>query len=250
MASLKTPRATLRGARKRLTNLKIEIESLRHFKLDSVSVNPHPSRRPNLVRYNLANPLEDISAELGSISADLRAVLDQIVYALCELRTGQPPPPKSRTQFPICKTPNDFQSRIRPDLEGLWFPDVAAIERLQPYNGGNWLRRLKEFADAHKHKTQITIQSRMIQKDHRRDYTLQEIKANPEAFTTLPSVGIALMSGTIYPVPVPKTVQVNANFTEEVTFSDGSPVIYTLEILQAEMPRLLMSSKRPSIEAP
>ncbi len=235
MASLQTPRATLKGTRKRLTNLKIEIQGLRQFKLNTVAVNPHPKRR-GVIRYRLANPLEDISAEVGSISADLRAALDQVVYAVSELRSG-PLPPRSRTQFSICKSPNDFRSGIKRDLEGLLSQDVAAIERLQPYNGGKWLWRLKELAETHKHRTQISIQSRMTQEHYSRDFTLQEVEANPEAFTTLPSVAAALMSGVIYPVP--KTVQVNASLTEEVRFSDGSPIIDTLEVLQAQVASII-----------
>jgi hypothetical protein len=222
MASLASPQATLKNARKHLTDLKGLIEGLRHTQLDAVGVQLHPTQ-PQVVRYKFTNPLDDIGAEIGTIAVNLRAVPDQIVYALYELRNGKVS--EHRSQFPICKTPNDFKGRIKPDLKGLSIEDVAMIEQLQPYNGAHWLQRIKELADEHKHRQQIPIQSKMVIQPISQSWSFEEVKTNPATFRAL----------TGLPVPIPKTMHVNAGLTDVIKFRDGTPVVDTLEICQAQI---------------
>jgi hypothetical protein len=220
---------TLKNARKHLLNLKDMVESGRYFEVDRITAYPNP-RNANMIRNDLPNPLKYISPEVGAVAAEFRAVLDQLVAAGFEFRNGHapPPPPKCRTQFPICKFPNDFRSSIKRDLAGLLDPDVAFIEKLQPYNGHQTLLLLKTLADAHKHRKNVYLRANDGVTLH--GHALYA-DASPEYFFVLPNSGVR----------VPKSVQVNARFKGKITMEDGQPVIDVLEILQAEVSSVLES---------
>ena len=125
-------------------------------------------------------------------------------------------------QFPICEKPQDFRSRIKPDLEGLNVTDIALIERAQPYNGRNWIRDLKLLAEEHKHRklVDLTSTSGVQMRAH--------IATDP---TDLASYHMLPASG----VRAPQTMNVNTKITGPIALRDGTPVVEKLEILQAEV---------------
>jgi hypothetical protein len=133
-------------------------------------------------------------------------------------------------QFPICEKPQDFRSRIKPDLEGLDVADIALIEKAQPYNGGNWLRELKLLAEEHKHRklVHVTTTSAVQMRAHIADPT------DSTGYLVLPVSG----------VHTPKTMYVNTQITGSIVLRDRVPVVDKLEILQAEVTAIIDAFKR------
>src|SRR5216683_2097283 len=228
MASLIAPYTTLKRARKDLADLKGLVTRLQRGEhRDVVFGDQDPIGH---VQYELPNPLDDLSADVGVIAGQLRAPLDQLIHALFELRNGHPPPPKRRLQFPICEKPQDFRSRIKPDLEGLNVADIALIEKAQPYNGGNWLRDLKLLAEEHKHRKLVHVTSTGRVQMRARIADPTDSTGDTIAFSGLTSFKLPV-SG----VHTPKTMYVNTQITGSIVLSDGVPVVDKLEILQAEV---------------
>jgi hypothetical protein len=218
MASLDASRKTLKRARKDLADLQDAVLKLqRGEQLDPILGNFNPQ---GIVRYNLPNPLQDLSVSVGVITGQLRAALDQLVYSLFELHQGHPPPSKRRTQFPICTTPEDFRSRIKPDLEGLNVGHITLIERSQPYHGRQWLKELKLLAEEHKHRKLVYIHS-----GSRVQMSFRAADTAETKFFVLPRSG----------VKTPKAVNVYTRIVGPIAFRDGTPVIDKLQILEAEV---------------
>lgn len=86
---------------------------------------------------------------IGEIAQHLRAILDYLVYRLAELDSGSP---QERTQFPVYDCPEQFRGKNRDRLlKGVNNAHATAIERLQPYNGGHWTKRLVTISNRDKH---------------------------------------------------------------------------------------------------
>jgi hypothetical protein len=230
MASLADPLATLKRARKDLAALKERVETLRHTG-EREFVNLEPDRKiSGRWHYKLPNAFKDVSTDVGVIAGMLRSILDQLVFALFELHNGHPPPAKRRTQFPICQAPNDFCSRIKPDLEGLAVEHIVLIRQLQPYNGGHWLTRLKSLAEEHKHKKLIFLKAEGIPGGSYRARATDP--TNLDTFHTFKSG-----------VKAPKSMYVDSYISGTITLADGTPIIDTLEILQAQVSSVIDSFK-------
>jgi hypothetical protein len=214
------PRTTLKRARKDLASLKETIGKLQSGDHQEVVFgNQDPTGHVN---YVMPIPLQDLSADIGVITGQLRAALDQLVHALFELRKGHPSPIERRLQFPICKKPQDFKARIKPDLEGLDIADIALIEKAQLYNGGHWLWALKLLAEEHKRRKLIYVKTSnpaTIRAHFTGDPT------DLSAFYLLPNSGVR----------APQTMQVNTKITGPIRFADESPVIEKLEILKTQV---------------
>lgn len=104
------------------------------------------------------SPLE-WSVLVGEIIHDLRSTLDHLAWGLSELNSGSAPYPLPnswrRIQFPICDTAAEFSREASNRLWALAPADVAAIEALQPYSGGQGtrLRFLRDLSNIDKHRT-------------------------------------------------------------------------------------------------
>jgi hypothetical protein len=94
-------------------------------------------------------PSPMLGVRAGEFAHNLRAALDYLAHRLAILDGGT----ETRTQFPISDTPAGFQQRRPKDLEGVNDAHAARIERLQPYNGGGWLRVLRDMTNIDKHRT-------------------------------------------------------------------------------------------------
>ncbi len=223
MASIGDPYTTLKRARKDLANLKASIENLQRG--EHAEFVPAYLKESGRIHYDLPNPLRDLSADVGVVAGQLRAVLDQLVHSLFELNKRHPPPAKRRLQFPICQRPEDFRSRIKPDLEGLDPAHIALIEKSQPYNGRAWIAELKLLAEEHKHRKLVYIHATNIQ--------FTGFGSDAEADL------LRLPSGT----GVPKSVQMKTQITGPICLSDGTPAVEKLEILQAEVANVVDAFK-------
>ena len=87
---------------------------------------------------------------IGEIFYNLRCASDYLVFELAKLDSGME---QNGTQFPIVDTKKDFEGRVKgPWLRGIKTAHVAEIERLQPYNGCTWTKRLRECSNPDKHR--------------------------------------------------------------------------------------------------
>ena len=165
---------------------------------------------------------------VGEMIYNLRCALDYLVYELAKLDSGIE---QNGTQFPIVDTKNDFEGRAKgPWLRGINVTHIAAIERLQPYNGCNWMKRLQECSnpDKHRHLAQIggsaTINVRSsLEKDLTRCWGYEREVPHPVA-------GQSPVKMKIYA-------------TGGVTFSDGVPVVETIEEIKMQIANVLTAFK-------
>jgi hypothetical protein len=220
--------AKLKWAHEELMRLKDEIAALPKRQVEVVTAKPKRTN-PKIIQYRQPNRLISISASIGSFAVALRSALDQMVYALSELDSGKQ---GKRTQFPIYDLPKDFQRGVAKDLEGISMEHRATIERLQPYNGGRWLSTIQRLSNDDKHRRLIRIVG-----------------------TGITFRGSAVIKTKTYLdnfIPVdgswtPRTVEVDSRITGKIAFADGTPIIDTLEILQAEV-RAVVDAFKPLFE--
>ena len=140
---------------------------------------------------------------------NLRAALDYLIYELAILDSGQI---QQGTQFPIEDTPKGWK-RHRGFLKGLSCTHKAAVERLQPYNGCNWIALLRSLSNPDKHRTFTVIGGT--------EFTIIRREQQADSPTTR------------------ETVDVDSQTTYEVLFIDGLPVVETLEVLHSEITSVL-----------
>jgi len=105
----------------------------------------------------------DLPVVISDAVHNFRAALDYIVYELAREDSGGI---VDGTQFIIedCKIdPADrsrgFDVRSKRYLKGLTQPHVNAIEVLQPYNGVQWTKDLRDISNPDKHRTLTVLSS-------------------------------------------------------------------------------------------
>ncbi len=160
-----------------------------------------------------------VSILIGEIAYNLRAALDYLVYALAVLDSGKE---QSSTQFPIEDTPEGFEGRKKQGfLRGLNVAHIAGIERLQPYKGCDWTRLLRSLsnADKHRHLTLIIRPKQMV-----------------------------LILGRTVTQTGPSTFETNVDVKDRwaktrVLFTDGSPIVETLQTLKSQVADTLEAFK-------
>ena len=164
----------------------------------------------------------------GEIFYNLRCSLDYLVFELAKLDFGVE---QSGTQFPIMDAPKDFAGRGKPAfLKGVNAAHIAAIERLQPYNGCKWTRRLRDSSNADKHRhfvpsegnIQITVHSGLERDDLDRIQGFKRKAPHP-------------ITG--------RDVDVKVHIFGEIAFADGSPVIETIEEVKTQVANALVAFK-------
>jgi hypothetical protein len=149
---------------------------------------------------------------VGEICYNLRSALDYLIFHLAQIDSGAT---QDGTQFPIVDSPKNFVRWTKSWLKGVNSAHIAAIERLQPYNGCNWSERLRELSNPDKHRELVTHlgESRVnIWVGWETD--LAKIKGASMRTATHPTRGI---------------VEVKVHVAINVTFSDGSPIIESIQ---------------------
>lgn len=227
------PRHPLDGAIARIDRAREHLEEFGRLAneygrkyLAEVTVEPHPYL-PQQVRVRAFQSNRSIVPIFGVIAGEaaynLRAAMDYLIYELAILDTGNA---KNRTQFPIESTPGRFQKRVNDGwLNGLNVAHVAAVEKLQPYNGANWTAALRDInnPDKHRHLTAI--------------FGSQNVQCTAFGHDRFPEfedrAGIVrstrTMSGT--------DVHVHLDATILVTLDDGRPVVETLDGIRCDVLR-------------
>lgn len=218
MALIDDARRRVRQSNKRLADLKDQIESVGKPQTGIVAVQRKRSD-PHQFNYPMTEPLEDLQVVVSEVVQHLRTGLNYLVCALVESRGRRV---DKGLQFLICNTPEEFKRRVPSELKGLSAEQVSLIETLQPYNGNDWLRMVRDLANPDKHRHPIKLRSGPARI---RFQALSHIEAKTPGGAR---------------VFVPDTVKMNYNFSLPITFSDsGTPVIETLQLLQLKVSDLL-----------
>jgi len=111
-----------------------------------------------VVRLERASPLPvELSIEFGELLYELRAALDNSLYAVAVITSGESPPPQAgRLEWPIRETAKEWGSQAKRYSE-LPPEIVAALEAIQPYGvttpGWNCLAILHELARLDRHRS-------------------------------------------------------------------------------------------------
>lgn len=181
---------------------------------------------------------------VGEIAQHLRACLDYLVYRLAILDTGSP---QERTQFPIDKTPDRFRGKKpHPFLAGISAAHTAAIERLQPYNGVEWTKRLAAISNRDKHMdltvniTRSAIRMRV------------GLNPNPPAgFSEEPGLYITgeiakenIVFRQACNIASDQPAYMQFHVALFITFDDGLHVLDTLQEIEAEVRNMLTNFKQ------
>lgn len=160
-----------------------------------------------------------MSTPISDCIQNLRVALDYIVYELAFSDSGSV---QDGTQFPIEDTVAGFDRRRKTYLKGLTNLHVDAIEAYQPYKGGNWTKTLRTLSNPDKHR-HLTI----LNANFSHDFLI--IGGKPGSFEGRPGKvfqGVGSDGCDVY---------VERQYTLDIAFSDGLPVLETLENLKTEV---------------
>lgn len=146
---------------------------------------------------------QKVSRLIGEVIQNSRKALDYLVYEVARFDAHHI---VDNTQFPVADKEENFEQLLRRyNLRGNLTPEhIAALKRLQPFEGCEWTRWLTDHSNPDKHRFLTVVKSPVV------------IKIDP-------SVTEAKLAGE----------HVDAeNYTSvQITFSDGAPVIESLEQL-------------------
>src|SRR5215203_2938351 len=153
---------------------------------------------------------------VGDATHSLRAALDYLVYELAREDSGVI---QKRTQFPIEDVKFDPQDRprgfdsknVQRFMKGLNQTHIDAIEKLQPYNGVNWTKTLRDISNPDKHRELVGAQAHI--------WTIM--------VTEIADKGPLRTGGKVISGAGPNgcDVAVNTQHVIDVTFRDGTRVI-------------------------
>jgi hypothetical protein len=150
-----------------------------------------------------------LSILVGETIYNLRAALDYLMYELVYLDGRKR---KSKTNFPIKNTEEEWDNFVSHKETGLWFNSLTfehqtAIKALQPCFGPVWVGELRGLSNPDKHRR------------------LTFVKAD-----TAPQVGDGAKTANLS-LPMMVTLR----FTGKITFDDGTSVVETLKHLQQQV---------------
>lgn len=163
---------------------------------------------------------------IGEVAYNLVAALDYLIFVLTRFDSGAE---QDGTQFPVCKCKKFFERGRNTMLKGMSDEHVALIERLQPYNGCTWIKRLKEISNLDKHRQLVRAQATALNVNgsdaNAPRETAKEARVRRRAKLPKPPVKIYFGDSLV------------------VTFDDGSPIIKTLEILKSQVSDVFIQFK-------
>jgi hypothetical protein len=141
-----------------------------HFEAFRVTWDEHLSTRPHEVHIEVDDlgcgrivftrhrePPAELSLILGEFLYELRAALDNALYAVAIIDSGQDPPPNaSALEWPICADEQSWERHRRHRLNGLSTELQDALHAIQPFQAEhtswNCLRILNDMARTDRHR--------------------------------------------------------------------------------------------------
>jgi len=162
---------------------------------------------------------------VGDVVHNLRAALDYLVFELAKRDSHGVA--QDHTQFVIETRvePNDkrtFATRNKRFLNGLSIPHIAALEGMQPQNGGAWLKTLSDISNQDKHREFIATGGRW-------EGSLTQVQGPSGSFDGRPGKvfrGIGKNGADVY---------MEGKYTLDIQFPDGLSTVETLEMLRVKV---------------
>jgi len=190
----------------------------------TAELNPEPGVPFHFKRPESPIPLQ-IPLLVGETVYNLRACLDYLIYELAILDSGRR---QDGTQFLIEDSPDRFKRRAKSCLKGISSLHAAEIERLQPYNGVNWTKMLRNISNPDKHRHLVLQQhSSGVTAKTSQDPADMKIPDAPVTGIWLDSV-MEFFDGS-------PSVYMQLHITLFIALDNGLPVIETLEEIQAQV---------------
>lgn len=214
-------------AKKRLAELKAVhktyIDKEADIISESVKVNVRINERGNPeIRYPQPQLIPvSFPILVGEVAYNLRASLDYLVYRLAILDSGSE---QKGTQFPVTDDPKNFSGNRNRFLKGVNDVHTAAIERLQPYNGIDWTKKLVSVSNPDKHRHLILSRPQNAMRVRYGN------NPNPPADSTNEDSLHILMSLTN---TTGQQMYIEVEMVLFIALEDGSHVINTLEDIEA-----------------
>ena len=207
-------------ADKHLREIVSEVEILRQTQYDHMMVEYNPETKKVVIQWRETILPFSIGLAVSDCIHNFRSALDYIIYELASADTGQVQP---GTQFPIEDTAEGFKANRNRHLKGLTSYHVNVVESYQPYKGVDWTETLRDISNPDKHRELVVIQDVMPE--------LNIECGIPGSFEGGPGKtfhGITRDGSDIH---------VTRKYAISITFSDGLPVIETLDVMKAQIAR-------------
>jgi hypothetical protein len=206
-----------------------QTEAVRQEQANLIVINfdPEPPHEPIPEIVRTATVPLSLGVLVGEVCYNLRAALDYLVSELALLDSGQI---QKGSQFPIENRRKDFEGNGQRRLAGLNARHIAAIEVLQPYNGCDWTRTLRDISNPDKHRSLVLTQG---------EFRLS-VYPDADRLRFLPIPGT--IARALHPT-TGKEVDVKLDLALSITFEDGTPVIETLEEIQSQVAAQLAKLK-------
>src|ERR1700722_2069935 len=219
----------VRRADEHLADLKAAFDAIFVLQANSIGIEFDPKPPYHLVK--VSRPKEtffgmSIAILIGEICYNLRSALDYLVFELAKLDSGSE---QNGTQFPIEDTVKGFRHRIKRGwLNGINSTHVAAIERLQPYNGCQWTKNLRDASNPDKHRHFVKAGGNFVATVHSSlQIDLSRVVGHARTETH----------------PVIGPVNVKVHMAGSIAFADKTPVIETLEEIKTQIANTLIEFK-------
>ena len=160
MDPLSGAREQIYGAREHLELLKPEIQAFAEvvskdvsltYKKGVITINGKQREAPigtATVPMNLPTPPR-AARLIGEVVQNLRTALEYLIFELARFDSDGV---VDNTQFVITDSEKDFISEKTRRLRGLSADHIADIERLQPYNGCQWTKLIRDISNPAKHR--------------------------------------------------------------------------------------------------
>lgn len=220
----------VRRAGEHLEDLKTRLEHSRYMQAHTLGIELDPDA-PDKIKTTRLPPETYFGMRLlvllGEVCYNLRSALDYLVYELAILDSGVE---QDGTQFPLEDLKERFTGNAPRMLKGLNPAHVAAIERLQPFNGCAWAQQLRDISNPDKHRHLVIVNGLS-------GFTVHNSLAGDIS-------GIVGYERRAYhPRAGEHPVKVKVHIASHPTFDDGAPVIETLEELKTEVANVLSHFK-------
>lgn len=246
---------SLRGLRLKRTRAWDEIHALQRD-LTTFLEDPHPyvprvhfNKETHTLTVSVhvqktADPMWGV--RIGEIVHNLRSALDHAVWELYVLTNKQPPPTRSKNQFPIFELQDGFDKRGRTEfLRGIRADAVDLIRTEQPFpkeEGGTGERdrsplwHLKVLSDIDKHRT-LHVTGAMVESFNfvfpplkRAAAIRQQYRRSPGPIQQDVALARAIFEPSVNEWPFTKN-EVKCTLRTDVAFDEGTPAAGTWMVL-------------------
>ncbi|NNF14661.1 MAG: hypothetical protein HKN72_15650 [Gemmatimonadetes bacterium] len=173
-----------------------------------VAVKRDPETRKPIYFVSKAEPVPDrLAVVAGDVIQNLVTALDHLAYQLVCVSTNDAPPNPHRVYFPIARDADTYEKGKRRKLDGASDAAIAAVDELEPYQGGNdTLWTMQQLNNVEKHRLLVTVGAQAG------GVNLGQLGAHLVESTFPPEAVEALKSMSLYIQPVDKGFPLEPGF--------------------------------------